>query len=327
MQRPSGTHADADLPAHQMAGERMLLTFDRVTKFYGAVIGVNDVSCRIGPGITGLLGANGAGKSTLIKLASGQLRPSHGQVRIGGHDAWSTAAKHHLGYSPDINNFYEEMTGYEFVYTMARLHGYARAEARRRTEAVLVEVGMADRSGRRMAGCSHGMRQRIKLAQALVHDPWLLLLDEPMLGIDPGGRRELNELLFRLADQGKTILVSSHILVEIEQLARSILMASRGRIIASGTLAEVRGLMKYRPLVVEILAEPARRLAALLAEYPDVQGVEMRDDSLVVRTRNPGEFFAFVGELVTRYGITVRRMQTLDAGADAVFDYLQQGRP
>ena len=162
-------------------------------------------------------------------------------MRIGGHDAWSTASKHHLGYSPDLNSFYEEMTGREFVYTMARLHGFSRVEARRRTEFVLEEVGMADRARRRLAGCSHGMRQRIKLAQSLVHDPWLLLLDEPLSGIDPGGRREINELLFRLADQGKTILVSSHILVEIEQLSNSILMMSRGRIVASGTLAEVRG--------------------------------------------------------------------------------------
>ena len=327
MQRAPQLDTSGGLPAHHEAGERLLLSFDGVTKFYGPVIGVNNISCRVGPGITGLLGANGAGKSTIIKLASGQLRPTQGTVRIGAHHAWSTAAKHHLGYSPDISSFYEEMTGYEFVYAMARLHGFSRAEARQRTNYVQEEVGMADRAGRRLAGCSHGMRQRIKLAQALVHDPWLLLLDEPMTGIDPGGRREINELLFRLADQNKTILVSSHILVEIEQLCRSILMISRGRIVASGTLAEVRGLMKYRPQVVEIVAERARRLAALLAEYPDVQGVEMRDGSLVVRTRNPAEFFAFVGELVCRYGISVRRMQTLDAGADAVFDYLQQGRP
>jgi ABC-2 type transport system ATP-binding protein len=326
MQRETSPASSFDLPAHQAAGERLLLVLDRVTKFYGPVIGVNNISCRVGPGITGLLGANGAGKSTLIKLSSGQLRPSQGTVRIGGHNAWSTAAKHHLGYSPDMSSFYEEMTGFEFVYTMARLHGYPRDEARQRTLYVLEEVGMADRAARRLAGCSHGMRQRIKLAQALVHDPWLLLLDEPLSGIDPGGRREINELLFRLAAQGKTILVSSHILVEIEQLAGSILMMSRGRIIASGTLAEVRGLMKYRPMVVELVAEPARRLAALVAEYPDVQGVEVRDGSLVVHTRNPDEFFAFVGDLVCRHGITLRRMQTLDAGADAVFEYLQQGR-
>ncbi len=327
MQRSSTPSERPELPAHHQVGERMLLSFEGVTKFYGPVIGVNNISCRIGPGITGLLGANGAGKSTIIKLASGQLRPTQGKVRIGGRNAWSTSAKSHLGYSPDVSSFYEEMTGYEFVYAMARLNGFSRAEARQRTDYVLEEVGMADRRGRRLAGCSHGMRQRIKLAQALVHDPWLLLLDEPMSGIDPGGRREINELLFRLADQGKTILVSSHILVEIEQLARSILMIARGRIIASGTLAEVRGLMKYRPLVVEIVADPVRKLAALVAEYPDVQGVEVRESSLIVRTRNPAEFFAYVGQLVCSRGIDVQRMQTLDSGADAVFDYLQQGRP
>ncbi len=321
------THLHFSPETHRPAETSTLLVFDHVTKFYGPVIGVNDISCRIGPGITGLLGANGAGKSTLMKLASGQLRASQGTVRIGPYDAWSTAAKRHLGYSPDLNSFYEEMTGREFVYTMARLNGFTAAEARRRTDFVLDEVGMADRATRRLAGCSHGMRQRIKLAQALVHDPWLLLLDEPLAGIDPIGRREINDLLTRLAAQGKTILVSSHILVEIEQLAGSIVMMSRGRIVASGTLAEVRSLMRYRPMVVEIVAEPPRRLAAALVENPDVLGIELRDHSVTVRTRNPERFFATIGALVCEQGIDVRQLQTLDAGADAVFDYLQQGRP
>jgi ABC-2 type transport system ATP-binding protein len=324
MQRTSHVHFSAE--THHAAESVTYLEFDQVTKFYGAVIGVNNISCRIGPGITGLLGANGAGKSTMIKLASGQLRPSQGRVLIGGHDAWSTAAKDHLGYSPDLNSFYEEMTGREFVYAMARLHGYSRVEARERTSHVLEEVGMSDRAHRRLAGCSHGMRQRIKLAQALVHDPWLLLLDEPLTGIDPGGRREINELLFRLSAQGKTILVSSHILGEIEQLSHAIVMVSRGRIIAQGTLAEVRSLMEFRPSVIEIVAEPARRLASLLAEHPDVLAVEMREGALVVRTRQPLEFFKRIATLVCEQGIDVRRMQTLDSNADAVFDYLQQGR-
>ncbi|MBI3838096.1 MAG: ABC transporter ATP-binding protein [Planctomycetia bacterium] len=312
---------------HHAVGSSTLLSFEHVTKFYGPVIGINDVSCRVGPGITGLLGANGAGKSTLIKLASGQLRPTQGTVLIGQHQAWSTAAKHHLGYSPDLNSFYEEMTGREFVYTMARLHGFSRGEARQRTEYALEEVGMADRARRHLAGYSHGMRQRIKLAQTLVHDPWLLLLDEPLAGIDPGGRREISELLLKLAGQGKTLLISSHILVEIEQLSSSIIMMSRGRIVACGTIAEVRNLMQFRPLVVEIVAEPARRLAALLAENPDVQGVEVRDSVLIVRTRNPSKFFDQIGQLVCAHGIEVLRLQTLDGGADAVFEYLQQGRP
>lgn len=303
----------------------MLLSFDHVTKFYGPVIGINDISCRIGPGITGLLGANGAGKSTLMKLASGQLRPSSGSVRIGQHAAWSSAAKRLFGYSPDINSFYEEMTGREFVYSMTRLYGYPRREARERTELALDEVGMTPRAERRLAGCSHGMRQRIKLAQALVHDPPVLLLDEPLSGIDPGGRKDINELLAKLADAGKTILVSSHILVEIEQLADTVLMIARGRILASGTLGEIREMLEDQPLTIEIVAEPARRLAALLAELPAVRSIEIRDEALIVRTAAPKRFFAALGELAVRDGLEVQRLQTLDAGADAVFGYLEGG--
>lgn len=305
----------------------MWLSFDRVTKFYGAVIGVNDITCRIGPGITGLFGSNGAGKSTLMKLASGQLRPSLGEVRVGEYRAWSTASKRHLGFSPDINNFYEEMTGADFVETMARLNGYPPREARERARVALSETGMLDRADRRIGGCSHGMRQRIKLAQALVHDPEILLLDEPMTGIDPGGRRDLTRLLIDLADRGKTILVSSHILIEVEQLTESIIMIARGRIVASGTLSEIRNLLEDQPFMVQIVAEPARRLAALLVETPEVESVEMHGDALTIRTRQPARFFAAIGELVLERGIVVHHMETLDAGADAVFNYLEQGVP
>lgn len=302
----------------------MKLEFEHATKLYGPVIGINDVSCRIGPGITGLLGPNGAGKSTLMKLASGQLRPTLGTVRLGEHSAWSSRAKERLGFSPDLNSFYEEMTGREFVLAMARLHGYARSEARRRTEHALAEVGMSDRAERRIGGCSHGMRQRIKLAQALVHDPEVLLLDEPMSGIDPGGRREFTHLLKRLAEQQKTILISSHILTEIEPLADSILMIARGRIIASGTIREVRELMEDQPFTVEVVAGQPRRLAAELLGLPMVRSVEVREETLSVRTRNPGQFFAALGQMVLEHGFEVRQFQTLDAGADAVYSYLQQ---
>lgn len=303
----------------------MDLVFDRVTKFYGSVIGVNDISCRIGSGITGLLGSNGAGKSTLMKLASGQLRPSQGSVQVGGHAAWSTTARRNFGYSPDLNSFFEEMTGREFVYTLAMLSGFSRREARRCTEEALAEVGMSDRARRRLAGCSHGMRQRIKLAQALVHDPPVLLLDEPLSGIDPGGRRELNELFGRLAARGKTILVSSHILVEIEQLADAILMIARGRIVASGTLSQIRGLLDDRPLTVEIATADPRRLAAALVLAPEVRAVELSEQGVVARTRHPQRFFSLVGRLAVEHDLDIERLQTLDAGADAVFGYLEQG--
>jgi ABC-2 type transport system ATP-binding protein len=302
----------------------MPLTFEHVTKFYGPVIGVNDISCQIGPGITGLLGANGAGKSTLLKLASGQLRPTLGRVRLNEHDAWSTAAKRILGFSPDINQFYEEMTGFEFVYTMARLHGYSRRVARERTQLAIDEVGMGDRSARRIAGCSHGMRQRIKLAQALVHDPEILLLDEPMTGIDPGGRREFGELLAKLAERGKTILVSSHLLTEVEQLTNSILMIARGRILAWGTLREIRAMLDDQPFCVEIVSDQPRRWAEKLVGATEVEAVEMRGERLLIRTREPQRFFALVNRLAVEELLPIDQLTTLDGGADAVFGYLQQ---
>lgn len=302
-----------------------VLAFDRVTKFYGHVIGVNDVSCHVGPGITGLLGANGAGKSTLIKLASGQLRASLGRVLVGGHDAWSTAAKRLLGYCPDLNVFYEEMTGREFVWSMASLYGYSRRELKRRTDEALEVVGMSDLSSRRLAGCSHGMRQRIKIAQALIHDPPILLLDEPLSGIDPGGRRSVNELLFHLAERGKAILVSSHILVEIEHLADRVLMIARGRLIASGTLADVRSQLEDHPLLVEIACDQPRRLAALLIESGIVLSAELLEGRVQVRTAGARRFFARFNELVREQALDIARLETLDAGADAIFTYLQQG--
>ena len=303
----------------------MFLTYQHATKFYGPVIGINDVSCRIGPGITALFGSNGAGKSTMMKLASGQLRPSLGSVQIGEVDAWSTAAKNHFGYCPDLNSFYEEMTGREFVYAMTRLYGYSRSESRSRCEQALEEVGMTHRCDRRIAGYSHGMRQRIKLAQALVNDPEILLLDEPMSGIDPLGRREFHDLLEMLAERGKTVLVSTHMLAEVENLAGEILMIARGRVIASGTLQEIRALLDDQPLTVGITLAGARQLAALLVQLPDVHSVELRDQALTVRTRNPVKFFTDLGALVLEHQLPIQRLETLDAGADAVFNYLQQG--
>lgn len=300
-----------------------LLCFDHVTKLYGSVIGLNDASCSLAPGITGLLGANGAGKSTLIKLASGQLRPTQGTVQIAGHAAWSTAAKDYLGYSPDVDSFYEEMTGRQFVRAMARLHGFSRHDVRERSEEALRLVGMTDRASRRMAGCSHGMRQRIKLAQALVHDPQLLLLDEPLVGIDPGGRRELNELLLALAAHGKTILVSSHILVEVEHIAATIIMLARGRVVATGAIGEVRGLIDQRPTTVEIVADGARRLAGQLVQVPSVAGLEVRGDRLLARTTDAEELFKRLASCALEEGIQVHQFQTLDGGAEAVFDFLQ----
>lgn len=303
----------------------MDLRFDNATKFYGPVIGINDITCCVGPGITALFGSNGAGKSTMLKLASGQLRPSLGEVRIGEHLAFSSEAKRNFGYSPDSNSFYERMTGREFVLTMTRLYGYPLAEARERTERAIEAVGMTDRATRRIAGCSHGMRQRIKLAQALVHDPSILLLDEPMTGIDPGGRREFKHLLANQAASGKTVFVSTHILSEVEDLADRVVIIARGRLIAEGSLAEVRSLIADEPLTIEIVAEPPRKLAALLVELESVRSVDLRNTRLIVRTTQPQEFFLHVAQIACDNDLEIQQLEVLDAGAEAVFGYLTGG--
>lgn len=309
----------------QLTDPPALCAFTDVCKWYGSVIGLNDVSWELKPGITGLVGHNGAGKSTLIKLMTGQLRPSLGSVTICGKQAWSAAAKRHLGYCPDVDAFYEEMSGAAFVRMIARLHGFSPRAARERTDDVLQQVGMAERARRPLASYSKGMRQRIKLAQALVHDPDLIVLDEPLNGVDPVGRCELIELFQSLASQGKAILISSHILEEMDTLADRILFICRGRLLASGTLPEIRALLDNHPLKIRIGAERARELAAELIQLDVVQSVELeRHDQLLLEVLRPKEFFAPLSELVTQKGHDLQRLQVIDATTEAIFDYLMQ---
>lgn len=302
-----------------------LSAFDRVSKWYGPVIGVNDVSLELSAGITGLVGPNGAGKSTLIKLLTGQLRPSLGDVKVRGVAAWSARAKSHIGYCPDADAFYEEMSGRSFVSMIARLHGFAREEARVRTEDVLSRVGMDDRADRPLGSYSKGMRQRIKLAQALVHDPDLIVLDEPLNGVDPIGRQSLVNLMRELAASGKAILVSSHILDEMDKLSDRILFICRGRILASGSLREIREMLDDHPLQIHVASNAPRQLAADLLRIESVQAVELREsDELVLRVIRPTEFFKSFSELVIANRYEVDRMEVMDESTEAVFDYLVQ---
>jgi ABC-2 type transport system ATP-binding protein len=313
-------------PPIEAAGAELLF-FDHVSKWYGPVIGVNQVTLELRPGITGLVGANGAGKTTLMALAMGQLRPDLGTVRVRGQSAWSAAAKCYLGYCPDRDSFYEEMSGRQFVRTIARLHGYTNAEARRRTEAALDLVGMAGRAERRLRGYSKGMRQRIKLAQALVHDPDILILDEPMSGIDPIGRQEFIALFTYLASQGKCLLVSSHELDELEKLTNHIAVMARGRIAAVGTLAQIRDLLDNHPLAVRIASDDPRRLAVALLNLADVVGVDLVDGAqVVVRARNPRRFFKDFAGLVLEEQFDIRHLETLDDSAQAILGYLLGAR-
>jgi ABC-2 type transport system ATP-binding protein len=319
-----------------------VLLCERVSKWYGPVIGVNQVTLELRPGLTGLVGSNGAGKSTLMRLITGQLRPDIGRVSVLGHDAWSAAAKRHVGYCPEVDSFYEEMSGRQFVEAMARLCGYPKAEALRRTEEALEQVGMADRADRRVRGYSKGMRQRVKMAQALLDDPALLVLDEPLSGIDPVGRWELIALYHKLAERGKCLLISSHELEELEKLTEHVAIMHRGRIAAVGTVAEIRDRLDHHPLSVRldvrcrgagVEGDRQRELAAALLKLPDVVGVELLDDTdrddvgrVLVRARNPQRFFADLARLVLDEWFEVQRLETIDDSAGAVLGYLLGAR-
>ncbi|MGH7173472.1 MAG: ABC transporter ATP-binding protein [Gemmataceae bacterium] len=325
-----------------------LLLCQRVSKWYGPVIGVNSVTLELRSGITGLVGANGAGKSTLMRLITGQLRPDLGRVEVDGQDARSTSARQHVGYCPEVDVFYEEMSGRQFVEAMASLCGYPRGEARKRTEAVLERVGMAGRAERRVRGYSKGMRQRIKLAQALLHDPELLVLDEPLSGIDPVGRGEFVRLFRDLAALGKCLLISSHELEELEKLTDHIAIMAHGRIAAVGTVAQIRDRLDNHPLLIRIDVKKSsprddetenadgaeqRRLASALLKLRDVVGVELLDsrpedavDPVLVRARNPQRFFHELTRLVLEEWYEITLLETLDDSTQAVLGYLLRGR-
>src|SRR5262249_27622299 len=288
-----------------------LLLFEQVSKWYGPVLGVNQVTLELRPGITGLVGHNGAGKSTLLRLATGQLRPDLGSVHVHGFDAWKADAKRFVGYCPDVDTFYEEMSGRQFVRTMARLLGWPRGDARRRTEQVLEHVGMARQADRKLRGYSKGMRQRIKLAQALLHEPEVLILDEPLNGVDPIGRQELVILFRDLAARGKCLLVSSHELEELEKLTDHVAVMARGRIAAVGTLAQIRDLLDDQPLAIRVASDQPRPFAGALLALEDVVGVELTGtETLLVRARNPRRFFKDFAGLVLEEGFEVHHLET-----------------
>ncbi len=303
----------------------MMVSVTNVSRWYGQVIGLNDITCEIGPGITALLGMNGAGKTTLIRLITGQLRPTTGDLKVFGEAPFANANVYRrLGYCPEIDNFYEHYTGREFVKFLARLDGLSADQAKKRTEEVLELVGMSDRAGRKIAGYSKGMRQRIKLAQAMLHDPDMILLDEPLNGLDPVGRRELIDILGSLANQGKAILVSSHILFEVEQMTRSLLLLHRGRRLATGDLGVIRSLIDKHPHQIRIETDDPRKAAALLAPLPNV--VSMRfdrsGDAIQLEVRKPDSFYDALSLAVLEQGLSIRGFSSPDNNLESVFKYL-----
>jgi len=302
-----------------------VVEFDGVSKWYGNVIGLNKLTLRIPAGVTGLLGPNGAGKSTLLQLATGQLRPSQGTVRVLGQSVWSNPGlNRHVGLCPEQDAFYEWMTGWDFVQTCARLSGMSRGEATAATEKALHLVGMIENMHRAIRGYSKGMRQRTKLAQALVHEPQVLFLDEPFTGTDPVARRDLMDVIRNLGDAGRSALVSSHVLHELQALTPNIVLLHRGRLVAEGRVQQIRELIDTHPHRIVIVCDNYRVLAATLVAHADVEAIHFltRDSAILVETRQPDAFYARLPRLALENGTAIREVYSEDDNLEAVFKYL-----
>jgi ABC-2 type transport system ATP-binding protein len=292
-----------------------------VTRWYGNVVAVNDITMTLGPGVTGLLGPNGAGKSTVLHLIAGFLAPSRGELTVGGAPSWRNPEIYRtIGLVPERDSVYAFLTGEEFVRSTATLHELADpAAATRRAIAI---VDMAQAQDRKISTYSKGMRQRIKVAAALVHDPQVLLLDEPFNGMDPRQRLHMMDLLTKLGAEGRTILLSSHILEEVEQLAGTIQVIVSGRLAASGDFRAIRRLMTSRPHVFLVRTSDDRRLGAALIGRPAVTGVEVTGDGLQVRAADYGAFSRELAVLTRDEGIRLRELLPEDESLESVFAYL-----
>jgi ABC-2 type transport system ATP-binding protein len=300
-----------------------LLECRSVTKLYGVVIGVNDLTLELEPGVHGLLGPNGAGKSTLIKLITGQLRPTEGAIRVLGEDPWNNPRLlRHLGYCPEHDAFWKFLTGHQFVATLAGLSGLGTAEAAAAADRALARVGAREYMHRPISTYSKGMRQRTKLAQSLAHEPELLILDEPLSGTDPVGRHELMELIQDLGAEGRSVLVSSHVMHEVQAMTSRFMLIYGGRVLAAGDVHEIRRLMSEIPHRIRVVCDDPRELASHLAGRPAVDGVQMNTRELWVTTREPRELFAMLPALAAETGVAVRELGSEDDSLDAVFEYL-----
>jgi ABC-2 type transport system ATP-binding protein len=272
-----------------------------LSKWYGQVIGVNDITLSISSGITGLLGPNGAGKSTLLKLMVGLLKPSRGGITVLGEPVWNNPdLNRRVGYCSEQDAFYDNMTGFQFVVNLARLNGYSRQEAEGRALDVIEIVDLLESKDRKIGAYSKGMRQRIKLAQSLVHNPELLFLDEPLGGMDPIGRRSTIRLVKQLGADGKSVIVSSHILYEIEAMTNNVLLINNGRILAEGNVHEIRELIDEHPHNVYINCSKPRLLASILVEYEDIASVKLgaEDDALIIETLRPDDLYSRLPEII-----------------------------
>ncbi len=303
---------------------RGIVEAEHLSKWYGQVSGLNDVTVSIPRGITGLLGPNGAGKSTFMKLMTGQLKPSKGDVRVLGEPIWRNPAIYfRIGFCPEQDAFYDRMTGLEWVSALVRLNGLDDAAAEAAARRALERVDLLDAAGKKIGAYSKGMRQRVKLAQALVHDPELLILDEPLSGMDPLMRRKTIRLVKDWARAGKHIIVSSHILHEIESMTSNILLINNGRILAEGNVHQIRELIDTHPHTVYVRGADPRALARRFLEEDDVLSLRFEPGAVIIETARPDAFYQRLTTLAASGDAgPIEEVASPDDNLQAVFRYL-----
>lgn len=296
-----------------------------LSKWYGNVLGLSDVTIQIEPGITGILGPNGAGKSTFLKLITGQIKPNIGTVRIKGQKIWNNYRLFSIiGFCPEQDFFYEEITGWQFVTSLLKLHHFSESEVETRAQKALEIVELVEDKDRVIRSYSHGMRQRLKFAQAIAHDPEIIVLDEPLSGLDPLGRRKIIHLIKSYKGEGRTIIVSSHVLPEIEAMTKRIILIHQGKIFAQGDIHYIRDLIDTHPHIISIKCSNARQLASKFIQQDYVLKVHFSssNDSLLIETNNRDKLFSLLPSLFIENKIEVDEITSPDDNLQAVFDYL-----
>jgi ABC-2 type transport system ATP-binding protein len=316
----------ATTPAPANPADTRRVVFENVSKFYGDVLGVNRVNLAIPPGITGLVGPNGSGKTTLMNLMVGLIRPSRGRISVLGlAPEDSERLFRQVGYASQYDAFPPGLTGYQFIESYLRVHGFAAKEAETMAWKALERAGLVEAAGRKVAGYSKGMRQRVRLAQAISHQPSVLVLDEPLNGLDPMARSEAIALFRELADAGLHVIVSSHILHEVDLISDQVVLINGGYVVAEGEIADVRDEMEEsHPVQVLIRCDRPSLLASRVFEQDHVVEARILEDgrSLLVRTRDADRFHLVLNEIVLGNGLTIEAVAPADADVHAVYQYL-----
>lgn len=296
----------------------------RVSKWYGKVTALQDVSLHLEPGVWGLLGPNGSGKTTFLRIAGGQLKPSIGEIKVCGMQPFGNVdALRRIGLCPEADALYDELTGLEFVTAMAELSGVPRKDARDRAAKALEAFGLEKAMDRRMGGYSRGMRQRAKLAQSIVHDPDVLLLDEPLTGTDPTSRAVILDEIRRRAKEGAVVLFSTHVLHEVEALTDRVLLIARGQVVAQGRVHEIRDLLEEHPHHVRVETDRPRAFASVVLAHPGVAGLRfVGDEAVEFETRDPDGTYAAIAKEAVTGKFDVHSLTSPDATLEALFHYL-----